>query len=90
MAAAEQFKSVTTIKSMICTPEIQFAVNNLGRFLFINLLLDQMGAGDATVVTYTSEAHSCADRAFLDKPSYDEGKSYEKWSAITTPISVMF
>ncbi|KAJ4182210.1 hypothetical protein NW755_010595 [Fusarium falciforme] len=33
--------------------EVQFAVNYLGHFLFINLLVDKLLAGDATVVTYT-------------------------------------
>ncbi|RTE82770.1 hypothetical protein BHE90_002675 [Fusarium euwallaceae] len=95
-AAAELSTYVDVIDTMICTAgvmalpsyrkskdgiEMQFAVNYLGHFLFINLLVDKILAGDATVVTYTSEAHTRADLGFLDDLTYDEGTTYEKWNA---------
>ncbi|RMJ15142.1 hypothetical protein CDV36_005162 [Fusarium kuroshium] len=95
-AAAELSTYVDVIDAMICTAgvmalpsyrkskdgiEMQLAVNYLGHFLFINLLVDKILAGDATVVTYTSEAHTRADLGFLDDLTYDEGTTYEKWNA---------
>lgn len=95
-AAAELSTYVDAIDAIICTAgvmalpsyqqskdgiEMQFAVNYLGHFLFINLLADKLLAGDATVVTYTSEAHTRADLGFLDDLTYSEGKNYEKWTA---------
>ncbi|KAM6516361.1 hypothetical protein FALCPG4_014545 [Fusarium falciforme] len=61
--------------------EMQFAVNYLGHFLFINLLVDKLLAGDAIVVAYSSEAHTRADLGFPDDLTYSECKTYEKWTA---------
>ncbi|RFU31826.1 hypothetical protein B7463_g4520, partial [Scytalidium lignicola] len=95
-AAAEVSSFVKVIDAIICTAgvmavptyqkskdgiELQFAVNYLGHFLFINLLMDQILAGDATVVIYNSEAHTRANLGFLDDLSYNDGKDYEKWTA---------
>ena len=95
-AALELTSSVTAIDAMICTAgimatssyqksedgfELQFAVNHLGHFHFINQLTEQLLAGHATVVMYTSEAHTRANLAFLEDLTYDDGKSYEKWTA---------
>ncbi|EHK22268.1 uncharacterized protein TRIVIDRAFT_221550 [Trichoderma virens Gv29-8] len=96
-AAAEVINSVTVLDAMICTAgvmavpsfekskdgiEMQFAVNHLGHFLFINLLMEKLLASELrTVVTYSSEAQSRANLSFLDDLSYNEGKEYEKWTA---------
>ncbi|KAH7244816.1 hypothetical protein B0J15DRAFT_564606 [Fusarium solani] len=95
-AAAELSSFVDVVDAMICTVgvmaipsyqrskdgiEMQFAVNYLGHFLFINLSADKLLAGNATVVTYTSEAHTRADLDFLDDLTYSEGNNYEKWTA---------
>ncbi|KAM6508806.1 hypothetical protein FSOLCH5_011807 [Fusarium solani] len=91
-AAAELSSFVDVVDAMICTAgvmaipsyqkskdgiEMQFAVNYLGHFLFINLSADKLLA----VVTYTSEAHTRADLDFLDDLTYSEGNNYEKWTA---------
>lgn len=95
-AAADVNSYVQAIDSIICTAgvmatpsyhkskdgfELQFAVNHLGHFLFVNLLMDKLLDRNATVVVYTSEAHTRAKLDFLDDPSYNAGKVYEKWSA---------
>ncbi|WAO94734.1 Hypothetical protein NCS54_01233200 [Fusarium falciforme] len=95
-AAGELSAYVDAIDAIICTAgvmalpsyqkskngiEVQFAVNYLGHFLFINLLVDKRLAGDATVVTYTSEAHTRADLGFPNDLTYSECKTYEKWTA---------
>ncbi|OIW22420.1 NAD(P)-binding protein [Coniochaeta ligniaria NRRL 30616] len=61
--------------------ELHFAVNHLGHFLFANLLVDKLLAGNATVVNYSSEAHKRASPGFLDDLTYDNGKGYDKWAA---------
>ncbi|PTB70707.1 NAD(P)-binding protein [Trichoderma citrinoviride] len=96
-AAAEIRDSVSVLDAVICTAgvmatpsyekskdgiELQFAVNHLGHFLLINLLIEKLLASEhATVVMYTSEAQSRANLDFLDDLSYNEGKAYEKWTA---------
>lgn len=95
-AAIELSNSVTAIDAMICTAgvmatssyqesedgiELQFAVNHLGHFFFIRQLMEKLLAGEASVVMYTSEAHTRANLGFLDDLTYDGGKSYEKWIA---------
>ncbi|PNP52068.1 hypothetical protein THARTR1_07277 [Trichoderma harzianum] len=96
-AAAEVNSSVTVLDAMICTAgvmavpsyekskddiEMQFAVNHLGHFLFINLLIEKLLASEhGVVVTYSSEAQSRANLSFLDDLSYNDGKDYEKWTA---------
>ncbi|KAL6795259.1 NAD(P)-binding protein [Trichoderma sp. SZMC 28012] len=96
-AAAEVNSSVTVLDAMICTAgvmavpsfekskddiEMQFAVNHLGHFLFINLLIEKLLASEhGVVVTYSSEAQSRANLSFLDDLSYNNGKDYEKWTA---------
>ncbi|KAM0438685.1 hypothetical protein ACHAPT_001441 [Fusarium lateritium] len=95
-AAAELSTLVDVVDAMICTAgvmalpsyqetkdgiEMQFAVNHLGHFLFINLMVDKLLAGDATVITYTSEAHTRTDLGFLDDLTYGKGTTYEKWTA---------
>ncbi|KAH8901838.1 NAD(P)-binding protein [Coniochaeta sp. PMI_546] len=61
--------------------ELHFAINHLGHFLFANLVIDKLLAGDATVVNYSSEAHQRANPGFLDDLTYDNGKGYDKWAA---------
>lgn len=95
-AAKEVLDRVTSINALICTAgimavpsysqskdgiELQFAVNHLGHFSFVNLLIEKLIAGNATVVTYSSEAHTRANPTFLDDLTYDNGKDYEKWTA---------
>ncbi|KAL7950216.1 NAD(P)-binding protein [Trichoderma barbatum] len=96
-AAAEVTSSVTVLDTIICTAgvmavpsyekskdgiEMQFAVNHLGHFLFINLLIETVLASEhGTVVTYSSEAQSRANLSFLDDLSYNDGKDYGKWTA---------
>lgn len=95
-AAAEVARSVAVLDAIIGTAgvmgipyelskdriEMQFAVNHLGHFLLINLLVDKLLASEhSTVVTYSSEAHTRANLSFLDDLSYNGGKDYEKWTA---------
>ncbi|KAK5991680.1 Short-chain dehydrogenase TIC 32 [Cladobotryum mycophilum] len=94
-AATEVLDHVNKIDVMICTAgvmgtpyqksedgiELQFAVNHLGHFLFVNLLLEKLLLGDSTVVTYNSEAQTCATPAWLDDITYNDGKNYNKWVA---------
>lgn len=61
--------------------ELQLATNHFGPFLLTGLLLPQLvEAGDARVVTVSSQMHRVAQRAPLDDPRIAEGH-YRRWQA---------
>lgn len=61
--------------------ELQLATNHFGPFLLTGLLLPQLvEAGDARVVTVTSQMHRAAQRAPLGDPRIAEGH-YRRWQA---------
>jgi retinol dehydrogenase 12 len=55
-----------------------FAVNHLAPFLLTNLLLGQLTAGPARVITVSSDAHTAA-RLDLDDPHLEQG--WDSWRA---------
>ncbi|PNP40230.1 hypothetical protein TGAMA5MH_07885 [Trichoderma gamsii] len=61
--------------------EKQFTANHLGHFLLTNLLLDKvLAAKDGRVVNISSGAHYISGIRHADI-NFDEGKTYEKWTA---------
>jgi NAD(P)-dependent dehydrogenase (short-subunit alcohol dehydrogenase family) len=96
LAASTILSHVVSIDALICTAgvmavstytkskdgiELQFAINHLGHFQLVNLLLEKLVAGNAAVVTYTSEAYQRADPNFLDDVTYEQRNKYDKWTA---------
>ncbi len=61
--------------------ELQLATNHFGPFLLTGLLMPQLvEAGDARVVTVSSQMHRVAQRPPLDDPRIAEGH-YRRWQA---------